>query len=153
MKRKIFVVLLCFLLLAGGCASTPKTAFENVNWGMSREEVKSSKPDGKIVDGPSENVLNEIQTDETELFSGQKVSIAYVFTDDRLTGITVQLFKEENQTLKDAMAQTQELLSIKYGHGAQAEENTWKDELSTIRLEALEGSESSYIVLFMPTEG
>ena len=151
MKKIITVI--CMILLLGGCSKSAPAVFEDACWGMSMKEVKATRQEGDIVDGPSENVLNYIQASDTKLFPGRTVTVAYVFTDDKLTGITVQLFTGENETAEAAMKDTEEALTAQYGAKTEEDDRLiWQTEQSKIELTPLSGSKTSYIVLFSPLE-
>lgn len=155
MKKKLtccLIFILCLFLLCSCNNNQKATCLGNAVWGMTPDEVKASE-DGKIVNGPSDNVLNWVQTDELKLFGERTVTVAYLFTDNKLSSITVLCFSKENEPLADAMASTRAAISAEYGEGTANENKTsWKNDISAVSLEPLEGSDSSYVVLMSPVD-
>lgn len=111
MKKRILAVCLLLVVLLTACRPAD-LCLGKAEWGMSRDALKAAYGD-RIKSGSDERVLNLIKAND--FYHGRTATVGYVFTDDKLTNITAQIFLDENEKTKDAIAALTEELKQSFG--------------------------------------
>lgn len=151
--RKLCIWILCLpfcLMLVAGCA--PKEGILHyATWDMTKEELIAAEGEENIVEGASDRVLNWMNTDQLTVFGERTVSVGYVFTEDKLSGITVQIFLKDGETLADGMKATRAAMDKVYGESTGEDNDAhWHHEMGTIVLQTVEGTENFFVANFSP---
>ena len=153
MKKIISTLLLSLICLSlvTGC-SKESGILGHAKWEMTKQELIAAEGKENIVEGSSDKVLNWLNTEELTVFGDRKVSVGYVFTDDKLSSITVQIFLNEGETLADGMKATRTSMEKTYGE-SEGEDSSchWHHEQGTIALSTLEGAETFFVATFSPS--
>lgn len=149
MKKLICCVLICLTLLSLAGCGKKNTVLGNVSWDMTKEEVTAAVGKDKIQEGASDIVLNWMNTKELTVFGDRTVSVGYVFTEDKLTSITVQIFLAEGEDLEAGLKNTRASMEKEYGtsHGDDAAAH-WHTEQGSIALSTLDGVDNFFVANF-----
>ncbi|MBR5782974.1 MAG: hypothetical protein IKY33_01970 [Clostridia bacterium] len=150
--KRLISVLLCVVLLfcAAGCSKTD-SVLAGTKWDMSKQQVKAIVGEDKVQDGASENVINWMLTKElSDVFGERTVSVAFVFTEDKMSSITVQIFTGDGETIETAMSATKTAMEKVYGPADEGDSVHWHGETAAISLRTIDGTKSFFIASFSP---
>ncbi len=152
MKRRITLLtclLLCVVLLAA--CGAPKGILRHARWEMTKEELIAAEGEENIVKGASDRVLNWMRTKELTEFGDHTVSVGYVFTEEKLSGITVQVLLNEGESLADGLKATRAAMDKVYGESTGEDNGAhWHHKMGTIQMNTVTGTEKFFVVNFSP---
>ena len=151
--KKLTCIALCLILLCSmaACNSADKSVLAGTEWDMTRAEVVEKIGDEKVQEGSTENVLNWMLTkDLADVFGDRTVSVAFVFTEDKMSSITVQIFTNEGESVEDGMKATRAAMEKVYGAASGEEEAHWHGEKSAIALRSVKGTSTFFVAVFTP---
>lgn len=153
MTKKLICILLTFsLLLCASCSTAKSDLPGNVSWDMSSDEVRQTVGEERITDGSSAEVLNWLQTKElTDIYGDRTVSVAYIFVDNALRSITVQVLVNEGETIQQAKDATCAAMENSLGSATEADKTIqWQSDTATVKLMDVEGAESFFVIAYSP---
>ncbi len=151
--KKIISALLCILCLCAlaGCNAKSDKVLHNARWDMTKQELIEAEGKENIINGATDTVLNWMHTKDLTVFGDRMVSVGYIFVEDQLKSITVQIFANDGESLADAMSATRAEMEKTYGtaHGDDATAH-WHTDNGSIAFSKLEGTEKFFVANFSP---